>query len=538
MYFATNIIALQVLVAQALAVIPDSESVHDQLLPFSPLRVVFLVGWIYLCIYTVVRIEYSPLISERYRPLASVVSLLFGPFLMFLLVVMNITSKLQEGEITPDDIFRKVIGDLFRWEKKSAVKEAKYIELLDTSGRTFKEVYGGQSKDPETGKKTLDKTERIIFEAIKNRASDILIDPIADSFYTIRFRIDGFLRTQKQIDAEKCIAVINSVKAISKMDIAEKRRPQDGSFMARTRDANIYFRVASAGVMGGEKLSIRVLNQSTGILKLEDIGVARKNFEILSKAMKQSAGMIIICGPTGSGKTTTLYGLLGTIDFFARNVVTVEDPVEYVLPHTSQIEVNPKADITFANALRSILRQDPDVIVAGEVRDAETAAMAFQASQTGHLVLATLHSSSNLATLVRLMDLGIKPLLLSSALSLIVSQRLVRKLCDNCKRPADLSTGQIEEFKRRGINIREVKTADGCKKCGGTGYYGRTAIMDVMILDEKIKTILADDRLSPGDLKKKGDERGRTTLKREGMKKVLSGLTTLEEVKRVSAELG
>jgi general secretion pathway protein E len=290
--------------------------------------------------------------------------------------------------------------------------------------------------------------------------------------------------------------------------------------------------------MGGEKLSIRVLNQSTGILKLEDIGVARKNFEILSKAMKQSAGMIIICGPTGSGKTTTLYGLLGTIDFSARNVVTVEDPVEYVLPHTSQIEVNPKADITFANALRSILRQDPDVIVAGEVRDAETAAMAFQASQTGHLVLATLHSSSNLATLVRLMDLGIKPLLLSSALSLIVSQRLVRKLCDNCKRPADLSTEQIEEFKRRGVNIKEVKTADGCKKCGGTGYYGRTAIMDVTILDEKIKTILADDRLSPGDLKKKGDERGRTALRREGMKKVLSGLTTLEEVKRVSTELG
>ena len=538
MYFATNIIALQVLAAQVLAVIPDSESVHDQLLPFSPLRVFFLVSWIYLCIYTVVRVEYSPLISERYRPLASVVSLLFGPFLMFLLMVTDIASKLQEGQITPDDIFRKVVGDLFHWEKGSAVKETKYIELLDTSGRSFKEVYGGQSKDPEASKKTLDKTERIIFEAIKNRASDILIDPIADSFYTIRFRIDGFLRTQEQIDAEKCVAVINSVKAISKMDIAEKRRPQDGSFMAKTRDANIYFRVASAGVIGGEKLTIRILNQSTGILKLEDIGAARKNFEILSKAMKQSAGMIIICGPTGSGKTTTLYGLLGMIDFFARNVVTVEDPVEYVLPHTSQIEVNPKADITFANALRSILRQDPDVIVAGEVRDAETAAMAFQASQTGHLVLATLHSSSNLATLVRLMDLGIKPLLLSSALSLIVSQRLVRKLCDNCKRPADLSTEQIEEFKRRGVNIKEVKTADGCKKCGGTGYYGRTAIMDVMILDEKIKTILADDRLSPGDLKKKGDERGRTALRREGMKKVLTGLTTLEEVKRVSTELG
>lgn len=538
MYFATNIIALQILAAQAPAVIPDSGSVHSQMLPFSPLRLFFLICWIYLCIYTVVRVEYSPLISERYRSLASVVSLLFGPLLMFLLTVVDITSKLQEGKITPDDIFKKVIGDLLHWDKGVAVKKSKYIELLDTSGKSFKEVYGGQSKDPETSKKTLDKTERIIFEAIKDRASDILIDPTTDSFYTVRFRIDGFLRTQEQIDAEKCVPVVNSIKAISKMDIAEKRRPQDGSFMAKTKDANIYFRVASAGVMGGEKLTIRVLNQSTGILKLEDIGATPKNLEILSQAMKQSAGMIIVCGPTGSGKTTTLYGLLGTVDFFARNVVTVEDPVEYVLPHTSQIEVNPRADITFANALRSILRQDPDVIVAGEVRDAETAAMAFQASQTGHLVLATLHSSSNLATLVRLMDLGIKPLLLSSALSLIVSQRLVRKLCDNCKRPADLSNEQIEEFKRRGINIKDVKTADGCKKCGGTGYYGRTAIMDIMVLDDKIKAILADDRLSPGDLKKKGDEKGRTALKREGMKKVLSGLTTLEEVKRVTTELG
>ena len=193
--------------------------------------------------------------------------------------------------------------------------------------------------------------------------------------------------------------------------------------------------------------------------------------------------------------------MLGTMDFYTRNVVSVEDPVEYVLAQASQIEVNVKANITFANALRSILRQDPDVICVGEIRDAETAEMALQASQTGHLVLATLHSSSNLATLVRLMELGIRPLLLASALSVIISQRLVRKLCDNCKSPAELSEKQISDFRSKGIDVRNIMAANGCRKCGGTGYFGRIAIMDVLTLDERVKAILANDKLSPGDLK-------------------------------------
>ncbi len=231
--------------------------------------------------------------------------------------------------------------------------------------------------------------------------------------------------------------------------------------MAKIPDGSVYFRVASAGVMGGEKLSIRVLNQTAGMLALNEIGLSQQSFKLISQIIHQPSGMVIVCGPTGSGKSTSLYAMLNTIDFYTRNVITIEDPIEYVLTAVSQIEVNPKADITFANTLRSILRQDPDVICVGEIRDGETAGMALQASQTGHLVLATLHASSNMATLVRLMDLGIKPLLLASALSVIVSQRLVRRLCDKCKKPAELSDEKVEYFRRKGMDCSGVMEPGG-----------------------------------------------------------------------------
>ncbi len=308
--------------------------------------------------------------------------------------------------------------------------------------------------------------------------------------------------------------------------------------MAKIPDGSVYFRVASAGVMGGEKLSIRVLNQSAGMLALDEVGLSPQSFKLISQIVHQPSGMVIICGPTGSGKSTSLYAMLNTIDFYTRNVITIEDPIEYVLTAVSQIEVNPKADITFANTLRSILRQDPDVICVGEIRDGETAGMALQASQTGHLVLATLHASSNMATLVRLMDLGIKPLLLASALSVIVSQRLVRKLCDNCKKPTELSDERIKYLRSKGMDCSRMMEPGGCKQCRGTGFYGRTAIVDIMILDDDVRASLINNQLTPGDLKKKGDEKGRSTLIKEGLRKVMAGITTLDEVKRVTSNLG
>jgi general secretion pathway protein E len=504
---------------------------------FSPVRIILLVVWVYLCMYSVIRVEGSSLIPVRHKAKANILALLTGPLFLFVLFVADTTIKLQEGLIKPGNIISGIFGDAFK-RRKARYKAERGIELRDSAGRSFAEVYGSQSKDSESAGEVLSLTERIILDGIRGRASDILIDPKSQSVYFVRFRIDGVLSTISQIEADKATAIVNSIKAISSMDIAEKRRPQDGSFLARIPEGDVYFRVASAGVLGGEKLSIRVLNQSAGLLKLDEIGLSEKTHKIILDNIKQSSGMIVICGPTGSGKTTSLYAILGAIDFYERNVVTVEDPIEYVLPSASQIEVNVKANITFANALRNILRQDPDVICVGEIRDGETANMALQASQTGHLVLATLHSSSNLAALVRLMDLGVRSLLLASGLDVIVSQRLVRKLCEHCKRPAGLTETQIANFQRKQIDYRTIMRANGCKRCRGTGFVGRTAILDVMRLDEDVKANLANERLSLGSMKKQGDEESRSTLRKEGLRKVLAGITTLEEVQRVTSKLG
>jgi type II secretory ATPase GspE/PulE/Tfp pilus assembly ATPase PilB-like protein len=240
-----------------------------------------------------------------------------------------------------------------------------------------------------------------------------------------------------------------------------------------------------------------------------------------------------MCGPTGSGKTTTMYAMLNEIDRYTRNVITVEDPIEAMLPETSQIEINPKADITFAKALRSILRQDPDVICVGEIRDEETAEIALRASQTGHLVLATIHCQSNAAALIRLLDLGVSSLLLSSGLSLLISQRLLRRLCMHCRKPAVISKSLIREFESKKIDYSNMFDANGCRHCDGTGYLGRIAVLDIMSITDEMKADIADNKAIIDDLKNKGNKKSRTNLRKEGLKKVSAGITSLEELKRV-----
>lgn len=517
-------------------------SARQQIFPalwllFSPVRVILLAVWVYFCVYSVLRVEGSNLIPVRHKAKANILALLTGPFFLFVLFVADVTIKLQEGIIRPGNILKGIFGDTFK-RRRARYKAEKGIELLDSAGRSFAEVYSSQGRDQKTASEILSLTESIILDGIRDRASDILLDPKSRSVFTVRFRIDGVLSTVSQMEADKAGAIVNSIKAISNMDIAERRRPQDGSFMARIPQGDVYFRVASAGVLGGEKLSIRILNQSAGLLRLDEIGLSAQAYRLVLDNISRASGMIVVCGPTGSGKTTSLYAMLSDIDFYERNVVTVEDPIEYVLPSASQIEVNVKANITFANALRNILRQDPDVICVGEIRDGETADMALQASQTGHLVLATLHSSSNLAALVRLMDLGVRPLLLASGLDVIISQRLVRRLCEHCKRPASLTETQIANFERKKIDYRTIMEANGCKRCRGTGFVGRTAIMDVMRLDEDVKANLANERLSLGSMKQRGDKESTSALRKEGLRKVLAGITTIEEVQRVTSKLG
>ncbi|MBN2456035.1 MAG: type II/IV secretion system protein [Sedimentisphaerales bacterium] len=504
-------------------------------LPFNPIKLLCLIGWVYLCMYLVQRVQFSPLVPKHRKSIANFVTLLTGPILLLVLSIVDIILRSYRTDRSVLEIIKEKLtnfSESLRSQSLLKSRDDSAIKLLDSAGRSIKEIYGhGNNKRHES--RILDLTEQIIAEALEQRASDILIDPTDYLRYSVRFRVDGVLRKVEQFDSDTCAAIINSIKAVSNMDIAEKRRPQDGAFRAKTAEASASFRVASAGVVNGEKLSVRVLNQNAGQFTLDSIGLAEKQKLVFKNAIAKPAGMILLCGPTGSGKTTTLYAMLNEIDLFTRNVITVEDPIEYVLSNASQIEVNPKADITFAKTLRSILRQDPDVICVGEIRDEETAGIALRASQTGHLVLATVHSESNASALVRLLDLGITPMLLSSGLSLIATQRLFRRLCNNCKMPAELGQTQIHDLRRRGINVRNIYQAQGCQMCYETGYYGRTAIFDILVIDDKLKDIIANQQLSLTVLRKDGDKKGKSNLYKQGLKKVVSGMTSFEELKRV-----
>lgn len=504
-------------------------------MPFNPIKLVLLVTWIYICLYCVQYTQFSPLIPRRYKPAAYVATLLTGPLLLILLLILNsVVKSLRSGAGILETLgqqAKEAAGDIrsttFGRRKKHSV-----VRLLNSSGKSIKEIYGhGQRK--RKGDHILGLTERIIAVGLDKRASDILIDPADESTYTVRLRVDGVLRTVEQLRAETGKAVVNSIKAVSSMDISEKRRPQDGAFIAKRGGSAVSFRVASAGALNGEKLSIRILNQGASNFKLAQTGFTGKQCKAIRIAVSKPSGMVLMCGPTSTGKTTTMYAMLNEIDLSTRNVITVEDPIEGVMTDVSQIEINPKADITFARTLRSVLRQDPDVICIGEIRDEETAEIALRASQTGHLVLATIHCDSNTAALVRLMDLGVSPLLLSSGLSALISQRLLRKLCEHCKRPAKLTSALTLELTEKRIDHRHMFEAAGCKRCDGTGYSGRTAICDIMTVTDELREDIADNRTLTGKLRTKGARRDRANLRKEGLRKVASGITSLQELKRV-----
>jgi type II secretory ATPase GspE/PulE/Tfp pilus assembly ATPase PilB-like protein len=516
------------------------EQLPTTTLLFNPVKLIGLIVWFYACLYFVQIIEFSSLVPKHRKAMVNVAALFIGPALFAYLFIKDTLGTKGMQTLSFAAKLRAVLEKAainFKGFDFSGARGKSSIILLDSSGKSLAELYS-QKGDARQTKDTLTLTEQMILNALDERASDILIDPKDSSTYAIRFRIDGVLRPIEDLEAKICASIVNSIKAVAGMDISEKRRPQDGAFTASRPQGNVSFRVASAGVLNGEKLAIRVLNQETGLLTLADVGVSEKQYQVINTVVSHPAGMILICGPTGSGKTTTLYAMLTCIDFFKRNVITVEDPIEYILPNASQIEINEKAGITFAKALRSILRQDPDVICAGEIRDEETAAMALQSAQTGHLVIATLHSNSNIASLVRLLDLGVKPLLLSSALSLIVSQRLVRVLCQECKENIVSTPAQAEYFVKSGIDPANVFVAKGCKHCGQTGYRGRTGIFDVLQIDDTLRAKIASGTFSVIELKRDAEKRGLTTLRKEGMKKVLAGITTLEEVKRVTSDTG
>ncbi len=371
----------------------------------------------------------------------------------------------------------------------------------------------------------------LIRQAVQLGASDIHIEPLEKNL-RIRFRVDGELREMMQIDNNSHSAIVTRIKIIGNMDIAEKRVPQDGRVEMTVDGRVIDMRLSILPTVYGEKIVIRLLDRSSTVISKTDLGFSDENMVLLEKIIQNPHGIILVTGPTGSGKTTTLYTILRELNIIGRNIITIEDPVEYRLNGVNQSQVNVKAGYTFASGLRSILRQDPDIIMIGEIRDAETAEIAVRAAITGHLVLSTIHTNDAVSTISRLMDMGIEPYMVSSSMVGVIAQRLVRKICPNCRESYHPSAGE-----KQTLGIEDDETllyrGKGCAACGNSGYKGRTSIHEILPMREEIKEAI-DTEMPMGDIKKLAQKLGMTTLRDSCRELVLSGVTTMEELLRIT----
>ncbi len=397
--------------------------------------------------------------------------------------------------------------------------------------------------------------ESIIENAIDSNASDIHIEPLEDSV-RVRYRIDGDLRTVVVLPKKIAPALVSRIKILANLKIDEKRKPQDGRFRINDLGRVIDFRVSSFPTANGEKVVLRILDTKEGLMKLEKLGIMPRERRIIEAAIHEPYGIILITGPTGSGKSTTLYSMLRIINKENVNIITLEDPIEYILKGINQSQIRPEIGYTFASGLRSVLRQDPDIIMVGEIRDQETAELAIHASLTGHLVLSTLHTNSAAGAVPRLIDMGIQPFLLASSLRLLMAQRLVRKICQYCKQPVEDLPEEVQQqikddlrlvpkkiFADRGIELDVndpnskvvVYKGVGCPKCQGKGMKGRIGIFEVIEADKKFNRLVSKGVLGP-ELEAEARKNGFITMKEDGLLKVLMGLTTLEEVERVTED--
>ena len=374
--------------------------------------------------------------------------------------------------------------------------------------------------------------EIILKTSIQSRASDIHIEP-TETNCIVRSRIDGMLSETFIFDKDIYPPMVSRMKLLSNMDIAERRRPQDGRFSAQILDKEYDFRISMLPILNGESIVLRILDKSKVIINLEDLGMHPDNFAKFKKSMKAPYGIILVTGPTGSGKTTTLYGALNDIKSIKTKIITVEDPVEYQLNMIQQVHVNEKSGLTFVSALRSILRQDPDVIMIGEIRDQETLRIAIQAALTGHLVFSTLHTNDAISALPRMIDMGIEPYLVSGALVCIEAQRLVRKLCPHCKQKITLSQKAFDEVKKFVPENYQFYKSVGCPQCSQTGYLGREMISEILPISDHIASMVANGA-SKDELKSVAYEEGFIDMFHDGVIRAANGITTLEEVYRVA----
>lgn len=433
-----------------------------------------------------------------------------------------------------EDVVESVQGAQTEKETKAAVKE---VDIGDTEEDIGTLARSLQDVDVETNQAPLVRLINLIFlKALRMRASDIHFEPYPDEF-RIRFRIDGVLHDIESPPQKLQAAMISRLKILSAIDLAEKRIPQDGRIQMRIEGKDIDFRVSSLPAIWGESIVLRILDKTGLLLGLEEVGFMPDNVALFKKLIKRPNGIILMTGPTGSGKTTTLYAALNSINTIDTKIITVEHPVEYMIEGINQVQVNENVGLTFGLALRTMLRQAPNVILVGEMRDLETAETGIRAALTGHLVFSTLHTNDAPGATTRLIEMGIKPYLVSSALQAVVAQRLVRKICPDCKEMYYPPPAHIMEFGMEPEDFRGQPFFQGvgCHSCGFTGYRGRTAIHEIMVMTDDIRGMVLKSAASE-KVRKKAREEGMRTLREDGWQKILRGDTTMEEIMRVTAD--
>lgn len=376
-------------------------------------------------------------------------------------------------------------------------------------------------------------TNLILAEAITLRASDILIEPL-ETELRIRYRVDGMLQEGKRPPKALHPAIVSRLKVMSELDISERRLPQDGRFKIRLHGREIDFRISVLPSSKGEKVALRILDKSQAMLDLTKLGFDNWSLEAIRNSSSKPHGMILVCGPTGCGKTTTLYSILADVNSPEDNVVTVEDPVEYIIDGLNQVTARPAIGLTFAAALRSILRQDPDIIMIGEIRDFETVDIAIKSALTGHLVLSTLHTTTATGSIVRLVNMGVEPFLMTSSLLMVGAQRLVRKICSNCREPITIEKSILDKLNIKLGPDQTFYKGKGCKACFNTGYKGRVGLIEVLTLTPAIKELILQGA-QEYKIREVARKEGMKTLRENGLANAFNGITTLDEVLRVTA---
>jgi len=451
------------------------------------------------------------------------------------LMVIDDLQRILKKPVLPafvqEDELLSILDNVYRRQEQMASIAGELAGELQSSDFDINAIVSSS----DTSEAPVVRLLQSLFEdAVQVKASDVHIEP-EESQLRIRLRVDGELQEQIMKEKRVASALVSRLKIMSGLDISEKRLPQDGRFNIRVRNRNIDVRLSTMPVQFGESVVMRLLDQSGGILSMASLGMKdqiRKRFEYL---ITRPHGLILVTGPTGSGKTTTLYAALTQLNQAEKKIITAEDPIEYRLPRINQVQVNTAVDLTFANALRSMLRQAPNVVMLGEIRDYETASIAINASLTGHLVFSTLHTNDAPSAVTRLTDIGVKPFLIASATRCLMAQRLVRKICPKCETPTEPEKSELLALGLDPDNIKDPNflAGKGCDKCNGTGHKGRFGLFEVFVVDDESRKMIVN-KVTTTDLRRRAREVGMRTLREDGARKAVAGMTTANEVLRVT----